>query len=168
VLTLILTRHAKSDWGDPRLTDFDRVLNDRGRRAAPAIGLWLAGRGYRPGEVIVSGARRTVETWEAMAPAFDPAPPARADRALYEATPEAMLRVLRTARAQIAMIVGHNPGICEVADRLAKAAPAHPRFADYPTGATTVFRFACDAWADVGWGEGEVIDFVVPRDLPGQ
>jgi phosphohistidine phosphatase len=41
-LTLILTRHAKSDWGSPALPDYDRPLNDRGRRSAPVLGRWLA------------------------------------------------------------------------------------------------------------------------------
>ena len=56
------------------------------------------------------------------------------------------------------LLIGHNPGIAEFAQRLAIAPPANPRFEDYPTGATTVFRFFRDAWRDVGWGEGEVAD----------
>jgi phosphohistidine phosphatase len=166
-LTLILTRHAKSDWGDPLLADYDRPLNDRGTRAAGAIGRWLAERGDRPGEVVLSGALRTVETWERMAPAFSPAPPVRTDRRLYDASAERMLQVLNGAEEPCTMIIGHNPGIGDFASRLAAAAPDHPRFHDYPTCATTVFRFPHASWADVGWGEGEVTDFVVPRDLAG-
>ena len=164
-LTLILTRHAKSDWGTPGLDDFDRPLNDRGRRAAPRIGAWLAERGHRPDEVVVSGARRTVETWAGIATAFDPAPPVRTDRTLYDASAERILAALNRARAPATMLIGHNPGIGNFARRLAIAAPPHPRFEDYPTGATTVFRFVRDDWAEVGWGEGEVVDFTVPRDL---
>jgi phosphohistidine phosphatase len=164
-LTLILTRHAKSDWGTPALADYDRPLNDRGRRAAAEIGRWLADGEHRPEEVILSGALRTVETWERMAPAFDPAPAVRVDRRLYDAAPERMLQVLHGAGHAATMIIGHNPGIGEFAARLATAAPDHPRFDDYPTGATAIIRFHRDAWRDVGWGEGEVTDFVVPRDL---
>jgi phosphohistidine phosphatase len=164
-LTLILTRHAKSDWGTPGLADFDRQLNDRGHRAAPRMGAWLAAGGYRPDEVIVSGARRTVETWTGIATAFDPPPPSRTDRALYDASAETILAVLNRAWAPVTMLIGHNPGIGTCARRLAIAAPAHPRFEDYPTGATTVFRFFRETWGTVGWGEGEVVDFAVPRDL---
>ena len=164
-LTLILTRHAKSDWGSPALPDYDRPLNDRGRRAAPALGQWLAAKGYRPEEVILSGARRTVETFDGMAPAFDPAPPVRVERRLYDALPERMMDVLHEAQAPVVMLIGHNPGIGEFANRLAIAPPANPRFEDYPTGATTVFRFVRELWADIGWGEGEVVDFVTPRQL---
>jgi phosphohistidine phosphatase len=164
-LTLILTRHAKSDWGTPGSADFDRPLNDRGRRAATRIGAWLAASSLRPDEVIVSGARRTVETWAEMASAFDPAPPARTDRALYDAPAEAILAVLNRAQAPVTMLIGHNPGIGECARRLAIAAPPHPRFAAYPTGASTVLRFSRESWGAVGWGEGDVVDFVVPREL---
>jgi phosphohistidine phosphatase len=164
-LTLILTRHAKSDWGTPGQPDFDRPLNDRGRRSAAALGRWLAGAGYRPGEVILSGALRTVETWAGMAGVFDPAPPVRAERLLYDAPAERMLAVLRVAEADPVLLIGHNPGIGAFANRLAVTPPAHPRFEDYPTGATTVFRLAAAKWSDIDWGEGEVVDFTTPRQL---
>jgi phosphohistidine phosphatase len=164
-LTLILTRHAKSDWGTPGQPDYDRPLNDRGRRSAKVLGQWLNENGPRPEEVIVSGALRTVETWAAMAKALDPAPPLRVDRRLYDAPAERMLEVLRSAAADPVLLIGHTPGIGEFATRLAIAAPAHERFEDYPTGATTTFRFFRDSWRDVGWGEGEVVDFVTPRQL---
>jgi phosphohistidine phosphatase len=164
-LTLILTRHAKSDWGTPGRPDFDRPLNDRGRRSAKALGEWLAANGPRPAEVILSGARRTVETWAGMSTAFDPAPPVRVEQRLYDAPAETMLEVLRACSADPVLLIGHNPGIGEFASRLAIAEPAHPRFADYPTGATTVFRFFRGAWADVAWGQGEVVDFMTPRQL---
>ena len=166
-LTLILTRHAKSDWGTPGLPDYDRPLNDRGRRSAAALGTWLAENGRRPDEVILSGAARTVETWALMARAFDPAPPVRVERRLYDAPAERMLDVLREARVETVLMIGHNPGICEFAGRLAIAPPANPRFDDYPTGATTIFRFHRESWADVGWEEGEVLDFITPRQLIG-
>ncbi len=166
-LTLILTRHAKSDWGSPALRDFDRPLNKRGRASAVAVGTWLAGKGYRPDSVIVSGARRTVETWEHMAPAFDPEPPSEADRSLYEASAETILSVLREATVPAVMLIAHNPGIGEFANRAVVTPPDHWRFHDYPTCATTVMRFHRESWRDAGWGEAEVIDFTVPRDLLG-
>jgi phosphohistidine phosphatase len=164
-LTLILTRHAKSDWGTPGQPDYDRPLNDRGRKSAKALGRWLAENGPRPEVVIVSGALRTVETWSGMAKAFDRAPPVRVDRRLYDAPAERMLEVLRGAAADPVLLIGHNPGIGEFANRLAIAPPANERFEVYPTGATTVFSFFRDAWADVGLGEGEVVDFMTPRQL---
>ena len=55
-LTLILIRHAKSDWGDARLSDHDRHLNARGIEDAPRVGTWLEAQGYRPDHVLCSTA----------------------------------------------------------------------------------------------------------------
>ncbi len=164
-LTLILTRHAKSAWDDPLLDDFDRPLNDRGAASATSVGAWLAARGLVPDEVVVSGARRTVETWEGIAPALPGAPAARIDTALYHASAASMLRVLRQGHGASLMMIGHNPGIADFAGRLARVRPQARGFDDYPTCATGIFRFSVSRWADVDWGQAEVLDFVVPRDL---
>lgn len=163
--TLILTRHAKSSWGDPSLDDFDRTLNDRGRKSAVAIGLWLRQRGFVPDEVIVSAARRTVETWERMAPQMPADIVMRSEPALYHASAETMLAVLRSAHANTVMMIGHNPATCEFANRLAASQPTHVRFSDYPTAATTIFEFPQSTWQDAGWGTARAIDFVIPREL---
>ena len=63
------------------------------------------------------------------------------------------------------MIIGHNPGIAEFAERLVAHAPASPDFARYPTGATLVADFLIDSWADLAWGTGVVDDFIVPREM---
>jgi phosphohistidine phosphatase len=63
------------------------------------------------------------------------------------------------------LMIGHNPGIAALAASLVRRAPDHGRFADYPTCATLVVRFGADTWGDLRRGTGEVVDFVVPRDL---
>ena len=73
-LTLILIRHAKSDWDDPRLTDHQRPLNARGRRAAPRVGAWIADMGLTPQQALVSDAMRTRETWHSIASHLPAAP----------------------------------------------------------------------------------------------
>lgn len=164
-LTLILTRHAKSSWHDPLLDDFDRPLNDRGEKSASAIGDWLSKRDLVPGEVIVSGARRTVDTWAGIASRLPQAAKMRSDPALYHAGAQAMLGVLRTARDPIVMLIGHNPGIADFAARLVEGSPDHPRFNDYPTCATTVIQFPATEWAHVDWHQGQCLAFVIPREL---
>ncbi len=164
-LTLILTRHAKSAWDDPTQDDFDRPLNGRGRRSAPAIGAWLAEKGYLPDVVLVSGARRTVETWERMASKLPRTAVMESAPALYLAEPQIILGVLRSQTVPTVMMIGHNPGFAHLAGALAKTAPPHPKFQQYPTAATTVFEFEEAAWADVAPRTGKVLDFVVPRDL---
>ncbi|WP_212523654.1 histidine phosphatase family protein [Actibacterium sp. MT2.3-13A] len=164
-LRLILIRHAKSGWDDPLQDDHDRVLNGRGQRAAVLIGAWLAARGHVPAEVVSSTARRTLETWERMAPAFPESTLMRRDPGLYHASADRMLAALHDCAASPAMMLGHNPGIAEFAALLLAAPPAHPRFAAYPTCATLVADFDVGDWAEVRFGTGRVVDFVVPRDL---
>ena len=164
-LTLILTRHAKSSWDDPKLDDFDRPLNGRGRKSAVALGDWLRSEGFVPDEVLVSGARRSVDTWGRMAPEMPAATVMRSEPALYHAGAETIMNVLRGASARTVMLIGHNPGLADFAHRLVAEAPDHSRFEDYPTGATTIMRFPADTWGDVAWGSGDPVDFVIPREL---
>ena len=164
-LTLILTRHAKSSWGDPELDDFDRTLNGRGRGSAEVIGGWLAQNGHLPDIVLVSGARRTVETWSHMAHHFPNTTAMASNPALYLASAQTILGVLRSQSAPTCMIICHNPGIADFAHRIARAPHAHPRFADYPTGATAIITFESDSWSEIDWGTGTASDFIVPRDL---
>lgn len=164
-LTLILTRHAKSSWSDTTLDDFDRPLNGRGRRSSDAIADWLVRQGHVPGDVVVSGARRTVDTWAGMAPHFPAVADMRSNPALYPGTAEALLAVLRGARAPVTMLIGHNPAIADFAERIVQAPGDHPRFGDFPTCATAVISFDTANRSDVDWGMGQLVDFVVPREL---
>ncbi len=164
-LTLILARHAKSAWDDPTQDDFDRPLNRRGRKSAPAIGAWLASKGYLPDVVLVSGARRTVETWERMSPHLPETAEMQSAPALYIAEPQVILGVLRSQTAPSVMLIGHNPGFALLANALAATPPDHEKFDQYPTAATTVFEFDVDTWSEVAPGSGRVVDFAVPRDL---
>lgn len=158
---LILTRHAKSSWDDPRMEDHDRPLNDRGRRSARELGDWMASRGYEPEEVLCSTALRTRETWERVAGApLEVRPVVRMEKRLYLADPATMLEVLRTATQPTVMMLGHNPGIAEFAAQLPARPPMDPDFRRYPTSATLVVDFQADSWADVQPGEGSVMDFV--------
>lgn len=162
---LILTRHAKSSWDDPLTPDHDRPLNERGRAAAADLGDWLASRGYVPDEVLCSDALRTRKTWAGIATALPGTAVLELKPALYHAGPDVMMAVLRHAKAETVMMIGHNPGIAEFAQRLVARAPLNPEFARYPTGATLVADFAIESWADADWHHATALDFVVPREL---
>ena len=114
-LTLILTRHAKSAWDDPELDDFERPLDGRGRAAALNIGTWLITQGYLPDTVLVSGARRTVETWSRMAGIMPSTATMESVPALYLASADIILNVLRARRSPVIMLIAHNPGIGDFA-----------------------------------------------------
>ena len=162
---LILTRHAKSAWDDPTLDDFDRTLNGRGRKSAVAIGDWLVKNGALPDLVLVSGARRTVETWSRMASAFPATATMQSAPALYHGSASTILNVLRAQTARTIMLIGHNPGIGEFAGQILIQPVNHPRFADYPTAATTLIRFDVGNWSEIGWNCGQPEGFAIPREL---
>jgi len=162
---LILIRHAKSDWGDAALDDHDRPLNDRGTRSAAAIGDWLAARDIRPDALLCSTARRTRETWAGISANLAASTAEHFLPELYHASADRILAAVHGMTDPTIMLIGHNPGIGDTANRIVADPPRHPRFADYPTGATLVVDFRTDDWRGVLWGTGQVAEFVVPRDL---
>ena len=160
---LILTRHAKSAWDDPRLEDFDRPLNRRGLRAALELGEWLHSRGYEPDQVLCSSAQRTRETWATVAAApLEVTPEVTFTDRLYHACPDLMLDVLRRATGDCVMMIGHNPGIAALAGMLPARAPMDPDFHRYPTAATLVVDFDIPSWSQAMPGQGSALDFFVP------
>jgi len=162
-LRLLLIRHAKSDQDAADLADHERPLNARGRRDAPRMGAWIADRGFAPDEVLCSYAQRTRETLDLMLPLW-PAPPRVSHRAdLYHADPGALLAALAGATGRTVALVGHNPGIGQLAGTLAGQAPAHPRWADFPTASVAVLAFEGATWSEIG--EGEVLAYAIPADL---
>ncbi|MFA8386399.1 MAG: histidine phosphatase family protein [Pelagibaca sp.] len=158
---LILMRHAKSDWsasGD----DHGRPLNGRGRDSAPAMGRWLADRDWLPDEVLCSTATRTRQTLTLLGL---PDTRTRFERALYLAEPDEIIDTLRSASGDTVLLLGHNNGIAECAQQLVADWPDHPRFADYPTCATSLIRFDAADWGDIRKGTGQCEGFAIPREV---
>lgn len=161
-LRLILMRHAKSSWDAPELRDHDRPLNGRGQKSARAIGKWLTQNNYLPDQVLCSSSQRTRETWERLGLHAE----VETFEALYHASEGEMLRLIRReARAPSVMVLGHNPGTAFLAHELVRKAPAHPKFALFPTAAVLVVEFDTDDWDEIGYREGRVLDFTVPREV---
>lgn len=162
--TLILTRHAKSDWADPTQDDHDRPLNKRGRKAAPRVGQWIADRAM-PAEALVSTAARAQETWAAMVPAFTPRPRLHSLRQLYLASPQTLLKCLHQAKADTVLMIAHNPGIAEFARAILALPPEDDSFARYPTAATLIASFKIASWPDAAFGTATADAFTTPRAL---
>ena len=110
--TLILLRHAKSDWSGGE-SDIDRPLSKRGRRQAPDAGRWLAHGVEGIDLAVVSPANRARSTWELASAELDGRPPTRMEDRLYAATAEELLGVVRALPNDVdtVVLVGHNPGI---------------------------------------------------------
>ena len=142
---LILFRHAKAQPRASGQDDFDRPLAPRGREDAAIVGRALAAHGFAPDLALVSPARRASETWIVAREAF---PPARTELspALYDATPEAIREAIDDAagRCDTLIVIGHNPGLHEVAvellmDASASAAEIEPVAARFPTATAAVY-----------------------------
>ena len=161
-LRLILMRHAKSDWGGIDQPDHDRDLNARGVRSAAAMGDWLRGKGYLPDHILSSDAQRTRATCAGLALPPDP----QFLRALYLASSEDMLATLQhVTEAKTVLMLGHNPGIADLASRLLTQFPDDPEFTRYPSCATSVITFDCDTWQGAHLETGHLLDFMVPKRL---
>jgi phosphohistidine phosphatase len=142
---LLLLRHAKSSWDDGDLADFDRPLNNRGRRDAPVMGRLLAQHALTPDLIITSAARRAATTAELVALAAEYGGDIQYTNELYLADPETFLDVARDTPDGVTrlMLVGHNPGIEELVTDLAE------REERMPTAALACFRLDIDRWGDL-------------------
>lgn len=168
---LILLRHAKSDW--PDVPDRDRPLAKRGRRDAPRIGRWLHEHGYQPDVVVVSAATRTRQTWDLVAPELGGSPAVHFEPRAYAASALTLLYLAQElpARYRTALLIGHNPGLSELATSLAgppesdSATDNGPRPAiSLPTAAVAVFDFRGD-WPSLSPGHARLTSLTTPADL---
>ncbi len=169
--TLLLLRHAKSGWDDASLDDFGRPLAQRGRKAAPLIGREMARRGWVPDMAIVSSALRTRQTWELVAAELPRTPDVTFDTTIYEARPEAILASIQMVPDRIAtlLVVGHNPGMEDLAAMLAspESDPAQlARMAGkFPTAGLACFTYS-GSWNRLGKETATLNAFLTPGDLP--
>ena len=120
---LLLLRHAKAERSEPGTKDLSRVLIDRGRKDAAKIGTYMAAHALIPDKVILSPAARIQETWKYAATAFHPAPAAMTAERIYDATPHCILAVIKDtpASAHTLLVIGHNPGLHDLALMLVAA-----------------------------------------------
>jgi len=169
--TILLLRHAKSAWSDPRLDDHERPLSRRGEQAAKAMADHIARCGSRPDLILCSTAMRTRQTLAPLVKLLDaPAPPIALEKDLYLASEDVLLAHLRAVADGVAtvLLIAHNDGIWHLAEALAGSGPAGPLAAlreKYPTGALATLRPPAGPWRDLAWGSAELTAFVRPRDL---
>lgn len=172
---LLLLRHAKTETDAPSGKDFDRRLDDRGLVDAAAMGAWLNRHPPLPDLVCVSTAARARQTWELVAAELPDARPVVAHlEELYGAGPAELLEVIRDAAVEdprLLMIVGHNPGLHELALGLIDGGDADGRHAiarNLPTGSIVIIDFAIDDWNEVAFRGGQLAQYVSPKLLKGE
>jgi phosphohistidine phosphatase len=168
---LHLLRHAKSSWDDDA-DDHARPLNKRGREAARLIGDSLPKAVETLDLILCSSALRTRETAELALAGFSPRPRIEHEDGLYLATQEGLMTRLSELDEGIGsvMVIGHNPGLHELA--IALAAPGGAGFSTlangkFPTGVRARFVIDTD-WADIGSKRHRLIDYVTVKSLGGE
>lgn len=167
---LTLFRHAKSGWDDPASRDFDRALNDKGKRAARIMGERMKADGLRFDRVAASPAVRVVETLDAAFAGFGKRVPATWDKRIYLASDATLLEVLHDTPVEIddLMMAGHNPGMEDLALLLTPddgAALRDTLEEKFPTAAYATIAFDVADWQAVKRASGRLERFVRPRDV---
>lgn len=162
-----LFRHAKSDWDDMSLRDFDRGLNERGRKGAALMGAHIRDQGGNWDLVLASPAQRIKLTLEQSGLAA----PIQFDENAYLADSETLMGLLHKLEGDPAavLLASHNPGLQELALALVAAEHEDALFeevlAKYPTAAFTVLELDIGSWAECKPGCGKIVHFARPRDL---
>ncbi len=186
---LLLLRHAKTENDAPSGRDQDRRLDNRGRLDAAEIGGWIGRYPPFPDAVLVSSAVRANQTWEIAWEAMQdlvPQPRVEFLPELYGADPAQLLETVHAAGAadpktldpetldpktldlKTLMLVGHNPGMHELALMLTGSGDAGGRKElgdNLPTSGLAIFDFEVDDWSDVAFRRGRLAKFVSPRLL---
>ncbi|MFL5773654.1 MAG: SixA phosphatase family protein [Flavisolibacter sp.] len=160
--TLLLVRHAKSSWDTPGLSDYDRPLNERGKKDAPEMAKRLKERGVRLDLVVTSPAKRAKRTARYFAETFG------IDKDdillvedLYGAMPDAFVRTISSIEEKYNSIAvfSHNPGISEFAGSLSNV-----RVDDMPTCAVFAVQASVDSWAEFAEAEKKFLFFDYPKN----
>ncbi len=160
---LYLIRHAKSSWKHQDLDDFDRPLNNRGKRDAPNMGKRLKEQNAAPDLLLSSPANRALTTAETIAGEIGyPIENIEADEDIYLAGVTTLLTVIKniTNDHHTVFLFGHNPGFTELANALANI-----RIDNVPTCGIVCIDFEIASWKQVGVGKGTLVSFEYPKQF---
>lgn len=166
---LLLLRHSKTVPSSPQ-GDFERELAPRGRKDAARMGEYMADAGLVPAATLVSPARRTRETAELAMAECASAPVLIFERGLYLAEAQDIITLIRNSDPDIPslLVVGHNPGLAELANLLTVFGDPQARQqmqAKFPTSALAVIDLPCDVWQGVAFHSGHLDRYVTPKLL---
>lgn len=167
---LLLFRHAKATRSGRGIEDRARALADRGRKDSATMGAYLAADALVPDRVLVSPAVRTQETWKFTAPEFRTVIDFHTAEQLYDATPEAIMAVIKQTPAFVhsLLVIAHNPGLHELALMLVGSGNAKTRGRlkeKLPTAGLVVIDFTFDDWRELRPESGRLERYVTPKLL---
>lgn len=160
--TLYLIRHAKSSWSNPDLSDFDRPLNDRGRRDAPRMGKRLKEKAIAPDLMLSSPANRAITTCREIASVlgYDESR-IKTDKRIYHASEEELINILSELQdtQKTVMLFGHNPGFTNFANALLSE-----HIMNIPTCGVVAGKLNIQSWKEINNGCGKLVFFDFPKN----
>lgn len=159
--SLYLIRHAKSDWSDETLSDYDRPLNKRGMKDAPLMGSLLADKGIQPDLILSSPALRAKTTATAIAKALSYPPESiRFEHDLYACDVQTILSIIRSVSDEFdtLFVFGHNPEFTECANLITGG-----DIDNIPTCGVVEMRLLKEDWKSIGENSAELRSFEFPK-----
>jgi phosphohistidine phosphatase len=166
--TVILLRHGKSSWSDSTLADIDRPLAPRGERASRKVAKYMRRKRIQPTLVLCSPSLRTRQTLEAVESSLGKRCAVEVVPQLYTASEQELLERLQALpeSARSVMLIGHNPGLHNLALVLASRGADLPQLEEkFPTGALATLVVRSESWAALSPGEAELVEYLLPRQL---
>jgi phosphohistidine phosphatase len=161
--TLYIVRHAKSSWENPAKSDFDRPLNDRGKKDAPRMGKRLKERGVVADLMLSSPAKRALATCQRLSQELHyDQKKIKTENRLYHADSETILDVVQSISNQYDNVIlfGHNPGLTDFVNDLMNA-----NLVNLPTCGVVAARFPVDSWMKIESGECELLFIDFPKSM---
>jgi phosphohistidine phosphatase len=159
---LLLVRHAKSDWDNPKLSDFERPLNQRGHKNAPEMALRILKKKIIPQQIVSSPATRALTTAEYFAEVFQVKKSTIVkEESIYEASSNTLLKIINRLSNDYDFIAlfGHNPGITHLINGLSNA-----DISNVPTCGMALIEFPFDDWSMISAGTGQLSLFDYPKN----
>lgn len=158
--TLLIVRHAKSSWDFPHLNDYDRPLNDRGKRDAPKMAKWLSLQGMKVDLIISSGAERAKNTALAFNAVLNS--PLKIDDNLYHPSRSKLLNFIKQTENNVncQILVSHNPGLNDLADYLLSGFPEN-----IPTTGIVSMKLDIKKWSEASPKNASLHFFQYPKNL---
>jgi phosphohistidine phosphatase len=160
-----MVRHAKSSWDNPFLRDFDRPLNERGKKNAPLMAARMAKSNFRPDLIVSSPANRAISTAHFFANAWKiKAANIIQDKNLFHASPGEIAKVIRNTAgdAKSVAIFGHNPGFTDFANLI-----GNYYFENIVTCGVAVFELQIEEWTALSENCGKLLLYDYPKKSEG-
>jgi len=157
---LYIIRHAKSDWDDASLDDYDRPLNKRGERNAPFMGKVLSKKNIKPDLILSSPALRAITTAQLIAKEVNYEKAITPNQYIYEAYVTALQEIVQYIHDshETVFLVGHNPGVSALAYMLCGLKES------LPTCAVVEIQFDCHSWMDASRDNSTLVSYDFPKN----